>query len=154
MNHIAGSAPFPWPKPFGGGLSGIDHISPPQILSGSLKAILPECTIFCRLLNVQQIGYLGAFNFCRARDTMLCTTKSQLEIRPEKTLVDVNFFCLPRSQKIWVLRDCTLATLGFRLPYCSGAITSSSSARFIAYLHIYLLCIFISILNRSMERSL
>ena len=28
MAHIAGSDPFPWPKPCGGGLSDIYHISP------------------------------------------------------------------------------------------------------------------------------
>ena len=29
MSHISGAEPFPWPKPCGGGLSGIYHISPP-----------------------------------------------------------------------------------------------------------------------------
>ena len=29
MSHIYGAAPFPLPKPYGGGLSGIARISPP-----------------------------------------------------------------------------------------------------------------------------
>ena len=40
MAHISGAAPFPWPKPCGGSLSGITHISHPKVLAKSPKSVL------------------------------------------------------------------------------------------------------------------
>ena len=76
MAHIYGDEPFPWTNPCGRGLSGISHISPPCAFSESPKAVLTDCTMFCRVVNLQWIGYLGSFTICKARDTMLCTTNS------------------------------------------------------------------------------
>ena len=66
MAHIYGADPFPWPKPYGGGLSGIDHISPPYVLAGSPKAVLTKCSMFWRVINVQLICSLGTFTLCIA----------------------------------------------------------------------------------------
>ena len=144
MARISRAAPFLWPKPCGSSLSGISHKSPPQILVDSPKAVLTQCTIFCRVINIQWIGSLRQFALCRAIEAMLFTTKSQLEIRSSKTLVDVTFFFLTRSQNRRLLRACTSAALDFRLPYCSDYIPSGSSAWFIVYRPRALLCIFSS----------
>ena len=74
------------------------------------------------------IGSLGEFTICRFIEAIICTTKSYLEIGEVKTLVDVTFFCLNSPKNRRVLRDCTLADLDFRIPYCPVDIPYNSSA--------------------------
>ena len=59
MSHMAGVAPFTWPRPCIGRFRGTSQMSPPKVYLDSPKAILAEWDIFWSIVKVHSMGSLG-----------------------------------------------------------------------------------------------
>ena len=75
ISQISGSAPFSCPIPWEGGFRGRSHLSPPYLESGSLKDVLMERSIICRVVKVHLIGSLLMLALCILSNAMLWTNR-------------------------------------------------------------------------------
>ena len=72
ISHISGAAPFPCPRPCGGGgFKGRSHLSPTKVVSDSLKDVPTKCSIFLRGFNVHMIRSLGVIDRCMLKEAMV-----------------------------------------------------------------------------------
>ena len=58
-----------------GSIRGRAHLSPTYLVSYYPKAVLTECSIFCKVLNLRVIGSLGMLARLMIKEAILCTTR-------------------------------------------------------------------------------
>ena len=70
-----GSRRFPFLYLVGRKFKGSAHLSSTYVVLDSPKAVLSECSIFRRVVNLHMIGSLGVLACCILREAMLWTNR-------------------------------------------------------------------------------